>query len=94
MPGNYVINRKKRNSVKATRARKQVSKISHGSSATDVLAIENAKIVSVEQLVQEATERRRETRLLTDKPHEDITRVKLTNAIRPGFMGKHGYIWS
>jgi hypothetical protein len=86
MPGNYAINRKKRNSVKSARVRKQVVKKNRGTLNCEVLESLNATIQPIELLVQQATEKRREVRLLMDKPHEPSTKVKLTTAVRPGTL--------
>ena len=86
----FTANSKKRNSVKARRQRKQVYKTSKGVNAQAVVQQLNATIVPAEQLVQEATEKRKETLLLTNAPHNVENKIKIVNAIRPGYMGKHG----
>jgi hypothetical protein len=56
------------------------------------LAQLNDKVKPVEQVVMEATEKRKQQLLLSDKPYNLIETVKIVPAMRKGKMGKHGML--
>lgn len=85
------VNARKMNLPKKRRQAKQQSRAIHNTSARDLVEKANAKIPNIIEAVVEATAKKREQMLLSDKPHQDnVTKVKYVTGIRPARMGKHG----
>jgi hypothetical protein len=86
------VNGKKLNLTKKRRVAKQQHKMIHSRTAKEEVEKANAAIPDILSSVVEATAKKREMLLLSDKPYseKDIKKVKLVTGIRPGRMGKHG----
>ena len=89
--GDNAINVKKNNFFKQRRRKVISYKVMNNTTAEDKVIKENLNIIPVEELVVEATQKRRETLLLRDIPNRELERkVKLVSGVRAGRMGKHG----
>jgi hypothetical protein len=85
------VNARKMNLPKKRRQAKQQSRAIHKTSARDLVEKANAKIPDLIEACVEATAKKRELLLLSDKPHENtVTKVKYVTGIRAARMGKHG----
>lgn len=85
-------NGKRMNLTKKKRQHKQQTKQLHNRTNHQVVESTNLDIVPLEQVLVQSTINHRNSLLLTNKPHNDESKIKLHSIIRPARMGKHGML--